>query len=165
MLSFSDQEKKQMRIVGISGGDLQSTDSLNRYALQLTEIDCPNVLFVPTASDDEEGYIEKIEKYYDGLGCRVDVLYLCDYPDSETVISEKIDRADLIYIGGGDTESMLCCWKKYGVGRKLLEACAAGKVLTGISAGLICWFAFGCSDSDYFKDPNYWDFKIGRAHV
>ena len=62
MLSFSDQEKKQMRIVGISGGDLQSTDSLNRYALQLTEIDCPNVLFVPTASDDEEGYIEKIEK-------------------------------------------------------------------------------------------------------
>ena len=160
MLSFSDQEKKQMRIVGISGGDLQSTDSLNRYALQLTEIDCPNVLFVPTASDDEEGYIEKIEKYYDGLGCRVDVLYLCDYPDSETVISEKIDRADLIYIGGGDTESMLCSWKKYGVDRKLLEACAAGKVLTGISAGLICWFAFGCSDSDYFKDPNHWDFKF-----
>ena len=55
---------------------------------------------------------------------------------------------------------MLCCWKKYGVDRKLLEACAAGKVLTGISAGLICWFAFGCSDSDYFKDPNHWDFKF-----
>ena len=96
MFSFSDQEKKKMRIVGISGGDLQSTDSLNRYALQLTKKACTNVLFVPTASDDAEGYIEKIEKYYDGLGSRVDVLYLCDHPDSETVISEKIDRADLL---------------------------------------------------------------------
>lgn len=148
------------RIVGISGGDLRTTDSLNKYAIELTGKNNPNVLFVPTASEDAEGYIENIRKYYEGLHCKLEVLYLCHHADSDECVQEKIRCADLIYVGGGDTEAMLAVWKKRNIDKLLLAACEEGAVLTGISAGMICWFAYGYSDSDYFKNPDNWTYKF-----
>lgn len=147
-------------IVGISGGDLMSTAPLNEYAIKCTGKEKPNVLFIPTASHDAEGYIKNIEKYYSRFHCAVDSLCLETEKYENNEIEEMFEIADLIYIGGGDTERMLEVWQEYGVDSLVQKAYLAGKVITGISAGLIVWFSYGFSDSDYFKNPENWDYKF-----
>ena len=57
-------------------------------------------------------------------------------------IGEKIFSSDIIYVGGGDTTTMLKIWKQLGVDKMLYEAYQKGIVLSGISAGAICWFEY-----------------------
>ncbi len=137
------------RVVAISGGDLKSTEALNRYALQLTEKVEPNVLFMGTASEDAEGYIEKFTKVYTELHCKVKSLCLETITYSEEALDNLFAWADLIYVGGGDTNHMMRMWEKFGIDRRLKEVYKKDSaVLTGISAGAICWFEFGHSDSE-----------------
>ncbi len=147
-------------IVGISGGDLLSTHTLNQYAIQQTGKKHPHVLFIPTASEDAVGYIETIKSYYQSLGCKVSTLCLISKSYEPHEIKIRIETADLIYIGGGDTEKMLTIWKKFDVDRLLIQAYEHKKVLSGISAGAICWFKSAFSDSDFFKTPHHWQYKL-----
>lgn len=147
-------------IVGISGGDLQSTAPLNEYAISLTGKEHPHVLFIPTASYDAEGYIENIEKYYGSLRCTVSALCIITKKYSEEEIENMFQEADLIYVGGGDTEEMMKRWQECGVDKAVQKAYKDGKILTGISAGTIIWFQYGFSDSDSFKNPDDWDYKF-----
>lgn len=136
------------RIVAIAGGDLTSTRELNRYAIELTNKINPNVLFVGTASCDAKGYIETITEEYRSLQCEVKSLCLCSENYQEEEIDALLSWADLIYVGGGDTISMMQVWKKYGVDEKLKKIYENDlAVLTGISAGAICWFNCGHSDN------------------
>lgn len=66
-------------------------------------------------------------------------------------------------MGGGDTESMLVKWKENNVGDLLLDAYKNDKVITGISAGAIIWFQCGHSDSEWFKDPDNWNYKFVKG--
>jgi dipeptidase E len=75
------------------------------------------------------------------------VLYLVNAAPSDEVIREKITAADMVYVGGGNTRNMLKVWKQYGVDLLLREAWERGTVLSGLSAGSMCWFAGGMSDS------------------
>lgn len=150
-------------IVGISGGDLKSNNYLNEYAIEKTGKKNPNVLFVPTASMDASPYIENIIDYYGEKECDVDILYLCNPSKNKVSLEEKIEWADLIYIGGGNTEYMVSLWKKQQIDKLLYQAYVNGKVMTGISAGLICWFAYGHSDSDYFVNSDNWEYKFVEA--
>lgn len=147
-------------IVGISGGDLDSTDALNKYALSLTGKKYPHMLFIPTASYDAEEYIENIKNYYRELQCSVSVLSIIKKNYSEQEVKAMFKKADIIYVGGGDTEEMLKIWRKRGVDREIQKAYEEGKIMTGISAGTIIWFKYGFSDSDFFKNPNDWDYKF-----
>ena len=62
--------------------------------------------------------------------------------------------ADIIYVGGGNILKMMTLWRKLKVDELLNEARAKGIILCGISAGSICWFNYGNSDSRKFKNPN-----------
>jgi len=64
-------------------------------------------------------------------------------PDLATVISE----CDIIYVGGGNTRDMLAVWRACGLDSLLRQAWENGTVLCGISAGAICWFEHGLTDS------------------
>lgn len=143
------------RILAIAGGDLSSTRELNIHTIKLTNKINPNVLFIGTASRDAEGYIEAITKEFNLLGCEVESLCLCskDYDTQE--IDNLLSRTDIIYVGGGDSISMLQIWKQYGLDEKLKKIYEKDlAVLTGISAGAICWFNCGYSDSESFHDEN-----------
>lgn len=150
-------------IVGISGGDLLSTSALNEYAISLTGKKQPHVLFIPTASCDAKGYIENIEKYYGQYQCAVSTLCILSKSYSKDQITELFAEADLIYVGGGDTEEMLKEWKKFDIDKFIQKAYMDGKVLTGISAGTLIWFQYGFSDSDFFKNPDNWDYKFVKG--
>ncbi|MEZ4531004.1 MAG: Type 1 glutamine amidotransferase-like domain-containing protein [Thermomicrobiales bacterium] len=150
-----------MPIVAIGGGEMKLGDTLpiDRYIVERTGAQWPIALFIPTASSDSEDYAQIVSDIYGGqLGCAIEVLRLIKNPPPYERIAELIRGADLIYVGGGNTLKMMRLWRRLGVDQLLLEAHAAGKVLCGLSAGALCWFDYGHSDSMSFYHPDDWDY-------
>ena len=54
---------------------------------------------------------------------------------------------DIFYVGGGNTRNLLVLWKEWGLDLLLKEAWDNGAILAGLSAGSICWFEQGLTDS------------------
>lgn len=150
------------RIIAIGGGEIRDGDTLpiDKYILEATGKDKPNLLFLPTASGDAEGYWEIVNKVFGiELGAATSVLKLTQNPtDSE--IQDKIGQADAIYVGGGNTRKMLDIWKSREVDKLLLNAYESGVVLSGLSAGAICWFEYGSTDSPKFDNPDDTNFVL-----
>ncbi len=137
------------RIVAIASGDLGTTRAINEYAIRMVKGASRKVLFVGTASHDAPEYIENFTRAFTELGCEVRALQLIAKEYSKEEIQEHIAWADIIYVGGGDTIFMGNVWKTAGVDRLLKEAYEKDSaVLMGISAGAICWFQCGCTDSE-----------------
>lgn len=149
-------------IIAIGGGELKNLETLNidKYIVEATGKEKPRTLFIPTASGEPQGYIDTFNKVYgEILGCGTDVLLLISEDLSEEEIKNKIFSADLIYVGGGDTIKMLEIWKEKKVDKYLKDAYEKGIVLSGLSAGAICWFKYGHSDSDSFRNKEgWWDY-------
>jgi dipeptidase E len=114
----------------------------------------PRVLYIPTAIDDAGDRIASFRQYYLSLGAReVEVLRLIGEKPSSAKIKDKIFNADVVFVNGGNTYRMLKLWKRHGVDRTLKRAHQQGVIMSGYSAGAICWFQYGCSDSFYKKKP------------
>jgi len=137
-------------IVAIGGGEMRKLETLpiDREIVRLGAKRRPRALLVPTASGDSEGYWETFRAVYgDKLGCRTDVLWTLKKIPSEVEMAAKILASDIIYVGGGNTSKMMRAWRKLGIDRMLLQAHESGIVVSGLSAGSICWFKWGQSDS------------------
>ncbi|MEI7709137.1 MAG: Type 1 glutamine amidotransferase-like domain-containing protein [bacterium] len=148
------------KIVAIGGGEIGrpgfpiETTKIDKEIIKLTNKKNPVLLFIPTASGDSEGYFSTVEKYFGKkLGCKTEVLYLTKAKLSKDQIKSKILSADIVYVGGGNTFKMMKIWKKFGVDKILQEAHEKGIILSGLSAGAICWFKYGNSDSRKMKNP------------
>jgi len=155
-----------MNIVAIGGGEMKSgqTMAIDRFVVDLTGKRSPRALFIPTASGDALGYCDSFDQIYGGrLGCKTDRLLLLTSTDDRKCMKEKIGQADIIYVGGGNTLRMMKFWRKLGVDRLLKKAGRRGTVLAGLSAGAICWHAFGHSDSRKFAGAQGWSFIRVRA--
>jgi dipeptidase E len=140
------------RIVAVGGGELDTTHSINEYIVKLAGKEKSNLLFIGTASHDAEGYISAIQKEFENLGCAVSVLRLTSENYTDVEIDSILNQADIIYVGGGDTSFMMDTWKKYGLDEKLKQIYYNDRaVLSGLSAGAICWFSCGHSDSSIFE--------------
>ena len=140
-------------IVAIGGGELgrpgtkRETIPIDKHILELSVRKHPRLLFIPTASNDSQAYIDVIQSYFGKyLGCRIDTLRLTQKP-SEKTIESKIDSADVIYVGGGNTKKMIKIWREYNMQFHLRNAYDNGTILSGVSAGAVCWFSFANSDS------------------
>lgn len=103
----------------------------------------PNYLLIPTTGYDfSSGDISVFSK----MGCNIDVLYLTHSGMSEEIAAEKIRKADIINVPGGDLRFCMTFWNKYNVAEHLREAYAEGKILFGSSSGSMCWFRQGFDD-------------------
>lgn len=149
------------KIIAIGGGEIGrpgfpiETTSIDKEIISLSNKKKPKLLLIPTASSDSESYFEVVKKHFGKrLECAVDVLYLLKDKQAKDVIEKKILNSDIIYVGGGNTLKMMKVWKKLGVDKILLKAYKKGIVLSGVSAGAICWFSFGNSDSLLFSNKN-----------
>jgi dipeptidase E len=148
-------------IVAIGGGDIRTrgTAAIDREIIRLSGKKHPKLLFIPTASSDSDRYWQRIPKYFGKfLNCRTDVLFLIKEKLSKAQITAKIRSADIIYVGGGNTLLMMRVWRRLGVDKLLKSAYESGTVLSGISAGSICWFDSGHSDSMSFYNPRKWKY-------
>lgn len=140
------------RIVAVGGGELDTTHSINEYIVKLAGKEKANLLFIGTASHDSEGYISAIQKEFESLGCTVSALSLTTETYTDEEINSILNQADIIYVGGGDTSFMMDTWKRYGLDEKLKQIYYNDRaVLSGLSAGAICWFSCGHSDSSIFE--------------
>jgi dipeptidase E len=148
-------------IVAIGGGVIRTrgTVAIDREIIRLSGKKNPKLLFIPTASSDSEIYWNRIREYFGKfLKCKTDVLFLIKERLSKQQIRSKILAADIIYVGGGNTLMMMRLWRRLGVDKLLISAYKNGTVLSGISAGSICWFDSGHSDSMSFYNPRKWKY-------
>ncbi len=152
-------------IVAIGGGELRlgETERIDRAIVELSGSDRPRHLFIPTASGEPEAYIENVARAYRELGCACSALRLKVDP-SPAEIEDAVLGADIVYVGGGDTAIMLREWRRFGVDRLLERSWHNGTILSGLSAGSICWFERGLSDSESFGDgADDWDYATITA--
>ena len=148
-------------IVAIGGGEIRNrgTAPIDREIIRLSNKKNPKLLFIPTASSDSERYWKHVQEYFgDFLKCKTDALFLIKEQLSRKQIQTKISSADIIYVGGGNTLQMMRLWRRRGVDILLKSAYENGTVLAGISAGSICWFDSGHSDSMSFYSPRKWKY-------
>jgi dipeptidase E len=139
-----------IKVVAIGGGQ---AGRMNREVVRLTGKENPRGLFIPTASYDNLKYCWAAEDYFEEkFGCKMRSLYLMGGFSSRGEIEDKVFGSDFIYVGGGNTLQMMKLWRKYGVDNDLMEAARQGIVMAGTSAGAICWFNEGNSDSIIFRD-------------
>jgi dipeptidase E len=153
-------------IVAIGGGEIRTrgTAPIDREIIRLSNKKNPKLLFIPTASSDSERYWKHVREYFgDFLKCKTDVLFLIKERPSKEEIRKKILSADIVYVGGGNTLKMMRIWRRLGVDKVLKSAYDKGIVLCGISAGSICWFDSGHSDSMSFYNPKQWEYTNVRG--
>jgi peptidase E len=118
---------------------------LIEYFLGLTRKRKPKVAFIGTAHGDAETGRLRFYAGFSRFTCRPTHLPLFARTprDLESFVLEQ----DAIYVGGGNTRSMLAVWRDWGLDVYLRKAWARGVVLGGASAGSICWFEHGITDS------------------
>ena len=137
--------KKQ--IVAIGGGGFGRNPGegiIENYILNQSNAKKPNICFIPTATGDNEAYKNNYYATFTKLNCNpVHLDFFKRTPDLENLINEQ----DVIFVGGGNTKSMLAVWKDWGLDLILHEAYKNGVVMSGVSAGAICWFEQGITDS------------------
>ena len=147
-------------VVAIGGGEIRTrgTAAIGREIIRLSNKKNPRLLFIPTASSDSERYWKHVQEYFGKfLKCKTDVLLIKEQP-SRKQIKRKILSSNVIYVGGGNTLKMMRLWRHLGVDKLLKSAYENGTVLSGISAGSICWFDSGHSDSMSFYNPRKWKY-------
>ena len=137
--------KKQ--IIAIGGGGFGRTPGeglIEKYILDQSEKDVPNICFIPTATGDNEAYKVNYYSTFSKLDCLPSHL---DFFKRTPDLKELILKQDIIFVGGGNTKSMLAVWKDWGLDLVLKEAYEKGVIMSGVSAGAICWFDQGITDS------------------
>ena len=128
---------------GLSWDDAERR-RLEDYFLGFAQRERPRVLFVPTAAADAA---EPTLNIVSQLGDRAQVSHLPFFPWPPPDVRELVLDQDVIFVSGGNTANALAIWRVHGFDEILREAWEAGVVLTGWSAGMICWFDAGVTDS------------------
>lgn len=145
-------------IIAIGGGEIKNKTTLeiDRYVANKAKLRAgekrANALFIGTASHDSMPYFNSFRKTYTSVfDIKAEVALIVYGEMNIEHIQNKIDNADCIYIGGGDTIYMLEKWKETGLDKMILKAYEDGKIICGLSAGAICWFSDMYTDYEIMR--------------
>ena len=132
-------------IVAFGGGGFSDRDRspIDAFVLELTGRTRPNVCFLATASGDDAGYIVRFHERLDRAETSHLSLFGTPLPD----VRDRLRDQDVVYVGGGSTVSMMGAWRAHRVDALLRELWEQGTILCGVSAGAMCWFEGGVTDS------------------
>ena len=134
--------------IPIGGGEIRNktTAPIDEYIANLAKSRITDghrgyALFFPTPSFDSNPYFNSFRKTYTSLfDMKSDVALLTKGVMTVEHVLEKVEKADVIYVGGGDTLHLMQVWRETGIDRAVWAAYERGAVLAGLSAGAICWF-------------------------
>jgi peptidase E len=135
------------RILALGGASLLASSNdgaLHQYLLDLTGLERPRICFIGTASGDNHEYTAA---FYAFFARRAEASHLGLFERRVDDIGVFLGEQDVIYVGGGNTADMLAIWRTHGVDRALKSAWESGVILAGASAGAMCWFEAGLTDS------------------
>jgi len=136
------------QIIAIGGGGFggEKCDlKIEKYLLAQVDKERPKICFLPQASNEAREYIVKFFETFIGLDAQPSWVSL--FGRVSDTWKKNLLSQDIIYVGGGNTKSMIALWRAWGVDKVLTEAYEKGIVLAGVSAGAICWFEQGITDS------------------
>jgi len=136
------------QIIALGGGgfsDEPENPLLDDYILSQSPKVNPKICFIGTASGDAEGYIDNFYNFFEKKNCIPSHLSL--FAGHTDKIEAFILDQDILYVGGGNTRNLLVLWKEWGLDSYIKQAYEQGTILCGISAGSICWFEEGLTDS------------------
>lgn len=105
--------------------------------------DRPRVGYLGTANGDDPERLARVRQRFGELGAEVRHLPLQATAEQAEGWARDLDA---VYVGGGHTERMLQSWRKTGIDRILGDAARRGVVLSGVSAGAVCWFDYALWD-------------------
>ena len=135
------------QVIAIGGGGFGRSiynTKIDQYIIDQCKADNPNVCFIPTASAEDKAYTVNFYAVYSKLNCTpTHINFFQRTPRLDSIIN----KADIIFVGGGNTKSMLAVWKEWKLDKLLMKAYNRGAILCGVSAGAICWFKEGITDS------------------
>ena len=136
------------QIIAMGGGVLvgdSENRSLERYVIAASNKDRPRALFIGTASGDDAARLNVFYEAYGALGCAT--AHLPFFRRTAQDIRALVLGQDIVHVGGGNTRTMFAVWREWGLTDILQEAYERGIVLCGSSAGSICWYEEGVTDS------------------
>ncbi len=136
------------QIIALGGGGFSMepwNPLLDLYILKQSAKEKPKVCFIGTASGDAQSYIDRFYSSLKKLKCEPSHLSL--FKGHTVEIETFILDQDILYVGGGNTRNLLALWKDWGLDIAIRKAYENGTVLAGVSAGSICWFEQGVTDS------------------
>ena len=134
-------------IIAIGGGGFgrnPGNGTIEKYILDQSDKNRPNICFIPTATGDDESYKVSYYATLTKLNCTPTHI---DFFKRTTDLEKLIKDQDIIFVGGGNTKSMLAVWREWGLDKILKKAYQNGTIMCGVSAGAICWFEKGVTDS------------------
>tara|TARA_Y100001968_G_C19441874_1_gene762982 strand:+ start:1442 stop:2134 length:693 start_codon:yes stop_codon:yes gene_type:complete len=134
-------------IIAVGGGGFGRSGEgykIEKYIISFSKTSKPNICFIPTASGDNDSYKVSFYNTFTRLGCNPSHI---DFFKRTVDLKDHIDKQDIIYVGGGNTKSMLAVWKDWNLDVILKSAYENGVIMSGVSAGAICWFEKGITDS------------------
>lgn len=137
----------QKQIIAMGGGGFSMEPEnplLDTYIVDASPKSRPTVGLLPTASGDSDWLISRFYRAFNKLPCRPKHLPLFRQPAD---LAAEVDECDILYVTGGNTRNMLAIWKASGMDQLARSAWERGVVLAGLSAGAICWFEQGHTDS------------------
>ena len=141
-LTFAQNQKK----IFAYGG--QVTKEFIKYTAELTNKENPKICFLPTATADSQYYINYWYELCSDLNLKPKVMEVWINSTSQKESFEEIlSNMDAIIVGGGNTLNMLAIWKAQKIDLALKRAYDKGIVIAGGSAGSLCWFNAGTTDS------------------
>src|SRR6185312_15006291 len=133
------------QILALGGlGEEDEARQLVRFALSLTGKERPRVCLVPTATNELPEYTVR---FYENLSGVADCSHVSFFPWPRDDLREHVLAQDLIFVSGGNTANLLAIWRAHGFDEIIRAAWEQGTVLAGSSAGMICWFEAGVTDS------------------
>ncbi|MEO8448133.1 MAG: Type 1 glutamine amidotransferase-like domain-containing protein [bacterium] len=138
--------KRPKQILALGGGMFSmepENGMLDKYLLNLIPKERPRICFLGTASNDGMEYRDMFYNFFRNEQCEPSHLSLLDPPKN---IEEFIMDKDIIHVGGGNTKLIVDQWKKSGLDKIMRKAYDNGIVLSGMSAGAICWFEDGITN-------------------
>ena len=135
------------QVIAIGGGGFgrtQESNLIEQYILDQTSKTKPKICFIPTATGDLDPYIVNFYSVFTKLKCAPSHI---SFFKRTIDLQAHIQKQDAIFVGGGNTKSMLAVWRDWGLDLILKDAYDRGVVMSGVSAGAICWFEGGLTDS------------------
>ena len=136
------------QVIAIGGGGFgrtQASNLIEQYILdQASNKRSPSICFIPTATGDLDPYVVNFYSVFSRLDCKPSHI---SFFKRTIDLEEHIAKQDIIFVGGGNTKSMLAVWKEWKLDKILKTAYERGAVMSGVSAGAICWFDQGLTDS------------------
>ncbi|MFF2755514.1 Type 1 glutamine amidotransferase-like domain-containing protein [Psychrobacillus sp. NPDC058041] len=136
------------QIIGMGGGGFSMEPEnplLDRYILKQSKSERPKICFIGTASGDAEGYIERFYNFFQKEEC--EPAHLSLFKPHTRDIKGFLMEQDILYVGGGNTKNLMTLWKEWELDKAIRAAYENGTILSGLSAGSLCWFEEGVTDS------------------